>query len=110
MQNAMQINAFQPTGATQSFTAAATAPAAVLASGGADPSTQYQIVNAGTVVVQLGAATSAAVAQSNGSTVATSYPLLPTSRVVMTFPVNFYFSGVSTASALVYVTPGIGGI
>jgi hypothetical protein len=75
-------------------------------------SSQFEILNAGTVTVFLGYGNSAATANSNAqivSTTAPSYPLLPGTDKIITAPPGAYFTGITTSgNATVYITPGEG--
>lgn len=107
----MGIMAFTPMGNTVSITATVTAPTPVRAVSTTIGGTQYRVHNTGNVVVYLGvgdtaaAATSAANASINGSTIT----LVPSSVEIFTFNVNAYFTGItSSGSGVVYITPGDG--
>jgi len=107
----MGIMAFTPMGNTVSFTAAVTPPTPVQAVSTTVGGTQYRLHNTGNVVVFLGvggtaaAATSAANASVNGSTIS----LVPSSVEVFTFNANQFFTGAtSSGTGVVYITPGDG--
>lgn len=107
----MGINAFQKTGNTVVFTAAATAPTPVQALSTTLGGNQYRIINSGTTVVFLGYGKDAANATTNSATVTSSgaaFPLLPGTDEILTFVPNAYFTGVSTTNATIYITPGDG--
>ena len=107
----MGINAFQKTGNTVVFTAAVSAPTPVQALSTTLGGNQYRIINSGTTVVFLGYGKDAANATTNSATVTSSgaaFPLLPGTDEILTFVPNAYFTGVSTTSAIIYITPGDG--
>jgi hypothetical protein len=104
------IQAFQQSGNTVTFTAAASPPAPVqvpLTS----PGSQYLITNAGTTIVFLGYGATSAQATSNSATVTSTGPalvLLPGTSQPFTLGANLWFTGTSSSSAAVYITPGDG--
>ena len=108
----MSINAFNPMGNTVAFTANTAAPSAVQATGAGLGCNQYEVFNAGTVVVFLGWGTTAATANTNATVVTTTgagYPLLPGTDKILSAPPNAYFTGItSSGTATIYVTPGEG--
>ena len=108
----MGINAFTKTGNTVTFTAATTAPTPVQAASTTLGGNQYRIINAGTVTVFLGYGVTSSDATNNAVIVTSSqnsYPLLPNTDEILTFPPNAYFTGkTSTSTAVVYITPGDG--
>ena len=107
----MGINAFTKTGNTVTFTAASTAPTPVQVTNSTLGGNQYRIINAGTTVVFLGYGTSAANATAAAANVTSSgeaFPLLGGTDEILTFVPNAYFTGYSTANAVVYITPGDG--
>jgi hypothetical protein len=107
----MGINAFTKTGNTVTFTAAVTAPTPVQISNSTIGGNQYRIINSGTTVVFLGYGTTATDATNAAVTVTSAgpaFPLLPGTDEILTFVPNAYFTGVSTSSAVVYITPGDG--
>jgi hypothetical protein len=74
---------------------------------------QYRIVNSGTVTVFLGFGPTAAEAAANAvapvaGTPSNAMALLPGAIEVLRFTPNTYFSGLSSAAATVYITPGQG--
>jgi hypothetical protein len=72
---------------------------------------QYRILNAGLVTVFLGVGSTSAFATDNAATVTSSggsIPLLAGTDEIITFQPNAYFTGVSSSSAVVYITPGDG--
>ena len=104
-------NPFTPTGNTVVFTAAATAPAGVQASGNTIGPTQYLIQNSGNVTVFMGYGSTNAIAYAGAATVTSTgnaIPLLGGTVQVLTLQPNLFFTGVATASAPVYITPGEG--
>ncbi len=116
MSNNSQI-AFTPLGKTIVVAAAATAPAGIQAPVYAkfDPQNagQYRFINSGTVTVFLGTGTSAAEATANAVAPVAGTPsdaivLVPGSVEILRFNINTYFSGLSSAAATVYITPGQG--
>jgi len=107
----MGINAFTKTGNTVTFTAAVSAPTPVQVSNTTLGGNQYRIINSGTTVVFLGYGTTATDATNAAVTVTSTgpaFPLLPGTDEILTFVPNAYFTGVSTSSAVVYITPGDG--
>ena len=107
----MGINAFTKTGNTVTFTAGTVAPTPVQVTNSTIGGNQYRIINAGTTVVFLGYGTSAANATAASSNVTTSgeaFPLLGGTDEILTFVPNAYFTGTSTANAVIYITPGDG--
>jgi len=107
----MGINAFSKTGNTVTFTANVTAPTPVQALSTTLGGNQYRIINSGTSVVFLGYGVDAANATANAVIVTSSqnsFPLLPGTDEILTFMPNAYFTGVSTSSAIIYITPGDG--
>jgi len=107
----MGINAFTKTGNTVTFTAAVTAPTPVQCSSSTLGGNQYRIINSGTTTVFLGYGTDAANATTNSATVTSSggaFPLLPGTDEILTFVPNAYFTGTSSATAVIYITPGDG--
>jgi hypothetical protein len=116
MSNNSQI-AFNPQGKTIVVPAAATAPAGVQAPVLVrfDPQAtgQYRIVNAGTTTVFLGAGVSAADATAKAVAPVAGTPsdaivLLPGAVEILRFNKDTFFSGLSSAAATVYITPGQG--
>jgi len=107
----MGINAFTKTGNTVTFTAAVTAPTPVQCSSSTLGGNQYRIINSGTTTVFLGYGIDAANATTNSATVTSSggaFPLLAGTDEILTFVPNAYFTGTSTSSAVIYITPGDG--
>lgn len=107
--------AFLSLGETAVVAAAAVAPAGVQALATQSPGQagQYRIVNAGTNTVFLGvgptslAAQASAVAPIAGSP-SSAIPLLPGAVEILSFGELAFFSGLSSAAATVYITPGSG--
>jgi hypothetical protein len=107
----MGINAFSKTGNTITFTANVTAPTPVQALSTTLGGNQYRIINSGTSIVFLGYGIDAASATANAVIVTSSqgsFPLLPGTDEILTFMPNAYFTGVSTGSSVIYITPGDG--
>ena len=107
----MGINAFTKTGNTITFIAGVTAPTPVQVTNTTIGGNQYRIINSGTTVVFLGYGTTATDATNAAVTVTSTgpaFPLLPGTDEILTFVPNAYFTGVSTSSAVVYITPGDG--
>jgi hypothetical protein len=109
--------AFSPLGETILIAAAAIAPAGIQATvyPRFDPQNagQFRIVNAGDNTVFLGTGTSSAEATANAIAPIAGNPspaivLLPGAIEILRFNQSTYFSGLSSASATVYVTPGQG--
>lgn len=104
--------AFNPSGPIQSFTAAASAPTSVFATGTTQVGTQqYCITNTDTANdVVLGWGASDAEAKENAASInAKSYYLMHSTQVVVTASDDAYFTGIAVAStAVVKVQPGIG--
>ena len=108
----MGLNAFTKTGNTVSFTANVAAPTPVQCLSTTLGGNQYRIINAGTVTVFLGYASTSANATSNAAVVTTtgaSFPLLPSTDEILTFVPNAYFTGITASgTATIYITPGDG--
>ena len=107
----MGINAFSKTGNTVTFTAASSAPSPVQCGSSTLGGNQYRIINSGTTVVFLGYGVDAANATSSAVQVTSSqpaFPLLPGTDEILTFVPNAYFTGYSSTTAIVYITPGDG--
>ena len=107
----MGINAFSKTGNTIVFTAASSPPSPVQCGSTTIGGNQYRIINAGTTVVFLGYGTTASDATNAAATITTTgtaFPLLPSTDEILTFVPNAYFTGVSTSTAVIYITPGDG--
>ena len=103
--------AFSPTANSFVFTAANTAPTPVQVTSPNNTSCQYLIQNAGAVTVFMGVGTTSASANTNAVTItanSAAVPLLPGTAQVMTFTPSAFFTGVASANAVVYVTPGEG--
>lgn len=116
MSNNSQI-AFAPLGKTIVVAAAAVAPAGIQAPVYAkfDPQNtgQYRFINAGTTTVFLGTGASAAEATANAvapvaGTPSAAIVLLPGAVEILRFNQTTFFSGLSSAAATVYITPGQG--
>ena len=107
----MGINAFTKTGNTVTFLAAVSAPTPVQVTNTTIGGNQYRIINSGTTVVFLGYGTTASDATNAAATITTTgtaCPLLPSTDEILTFVPNAYFPGVSTSTAVIYITPGDG--
>ena len=107
----MGINAFTKTGNTVTFTANTSAPTPVQVTNTTIGGNQYRIINSGTTVVFLGYGTTASDATNAAATITstgTAFPLLPSTDEILTFVPNAYFTGVSTGTAVIYITPGDG--
>jgi len=107
----MGINAFSKTGNTVTFTAFTSTPTPVQCSSTTLGGNQYRIINSGTTLVFLGYGIDAANATSSAVAVTstgTAFPLLPGTDEILTFVPNAYFTGYSSANAVVYITPGDG--
>ena len=107
----MGINAFTKTGNTVTFTANTSAPTPVQVTNTTIGGNQYRIINTGTTVVFLGYGTTASDATNAAATITTTgtaFPLLPSTDEILTFVPNAYFTGVSTSTAVIYITPGDG--
>jgi hypothetical protein len=109
--------AFTPLGKTVAVAAAGTAPSGVQAPvyEKFDPQNagQYRFINAGGTTVFLGTGATAAEATANSVAPVAGTPtaaivLLPGAVEILRFNKDTYFSGLSSASATVYVTPGQG--
>lgn len=109
--------AFAPLGKTVVVAAAAVAPAGIQApvTTSYDPqnSGQYRFVNSGAVTVFLGFGSSADIAKANAvaptaGTPTYSVVLIAGAVAILRFNIATYFSGLSSAPATVYVTPGQG--
>jgi hypothetical protein len=116
----MSINsqiAFAPLGKTIVVAAASSAPtgiqAPVYAKIDAQNAGQFRITNSGTTTVFLGTGSSAADATANAvapvaGTPSAAIVLLAGTVAILRFNQNTYFSGLSSSSATVYITPGQG--
>lgn len=109
--------AFNPQGNTVVVAAAAVAPSGVQApvniKFNEQETGQVRIVNAGTNLVHLGVGPTAAAAQANAVAAAAGapaagIPLVAGAVEILRFNQNTYFSGLSSAAATVYITPGQG--
>ena len=107
----MGINAFQKTGNTVTFIAGVAAPSPVQCVSTTLGGNQYRIINSGSQLVFLGYGIDAANATTNAANVTSTglaFPLLAGTEEILTFAPNAYFTGTSTANAVVYITPGDG--
>ena len=96
------------TAASTAPTGAQVAPSAGYATGGAHI---YRVANTGSVTVWLGVSNTAAGAQTNAAKPATTgagIPILAGAVELFSFDSSSYFSGYSTASCEVAITPGVG--
>lgn len=109
--------AFAPLGKTAVVAAAASAPAGIQAPVYAkfDPQNagQFRFVNAGTTTVFLGTGSTAAEATANAVAPVAGNPspaivLVPGAVEILRFNQTTFFSGLSSAAATVYITPGQG--
>ena len=109
--------AFAPLGKTIVVAAAAVAPAGIQAPVYVkfDPQNagQFRFVNAGNTTVFLGAGVSATDATANAvapvaGTPSAAIVLVAGAVEILRFNQNTYFSGLSSAAATVYITPGQG--
>lgn len=109
--------AFAPLGKTIVVAAAASAPVGIQAPVYAkfDPQNagQYRFINNGTTTVFLGTGPSAAEATANAvapvaGTPSAAIVLVPGAVEVLRFNQDTFFSGLSSAAATVYITPGQG--
>jgi hypothetical protein len=109
--------AFTPLGKTIVVAATGTAPTGVQApvyeKFNPQNAGQYRFVNAGTNTVFLGTGASATEATANAVAPVAGTPsdaivLVPGAVEVLRFNINTYFSGLSSAAATVYITPGQG--
>ena len=109
--------AFTPLGNTIAVAAAGTAPSGIQAPVYAkfDPQNagQYRFINAGTTTVFLGTGASATEATANAvapvaGTPSAAIVLVPGAVEILRFNKDTFFSGLSSSSATVYVTPGQG--
>lgn len=109
--------AFAQLGKTIVVAAAASAPAGIQAPVYAkfDPQNagQYRFINNGTTTVFLGTGASAAEATANAvapvaGTPSSAIVLVPGAVEILRFAQDTYFSGLSSAAASVYITPGQG--
>jgi hypothetical protein len=116
MSNNSQI-AFNPLGKTVVVPAAGTASTAVqapvLAKYNPQNTGQYRFVNAGLTTVFLGTGPTAALAQAAAVAPVAGSPsdaivLVPGAVEILRFNIDTFFSGLSSAAATVYVTPGQG--
>ena len=109
--------AFAPLGKTVVIPAAASAPtgvqALVDARFDAQSTGQYRIINSSAYTVFLGVGSTAAIATANAvapiaGTPSSAIVLVPGAVEILRFNINTYFSGLSSAAATVYITPGQG--
>jgi hypothetical protein len=116
MSNNSQI-AFNPLGKTVVVPAAAVAStgvqAPVLPKYNPQNAGQYRFINAGTTTVFLGTGPTAALAQAAAVAPVAGTPsdaivLVPGAVEILRFNIDTFFSGLSSAAATVYVTPGQG--
>jgi len=116
MSNNSQI-AFTPIGQTIVVAAAAVAPTGIRAPVNgklnAQNAGQFRIVNAASTTVFLGTGGTAAIATANAVAPTAGVPtsaivLLPGAVEIIRFNINTYFSGLSSAAATLYITPGQG--
>lgn len=101
---------FLPLGDTITITAATTAPSGVKPTAQVWPPTDnhYRIVNAGTVTAFLGVGGDATSSTAK-ALVASGVPILPGAVEVLRFPVDSFFSAItSSGTATIYVTVGEG--
>lgn len=110
------VTGFAPLGNSVAISASTTAPTAVQIPSNASPQTsglqQFRLVNSGanTVFLGVGATASAALASAVVITSGqSSIALLSGSVEILSFPMNSYFTGLtSTATSVVYIVPGQG--
>jgi hypothetical protein len=116
MSNNSQI-AFNPLGKTVVVPAAGTAStgvqAPVLPKYNPQNAGQYRFINAGLTTVFLGTGPTAALAQAAAvapiaGTPSDAIVLVPGAVEILRFNIDTFFSGLSSAAATVYVTPGQG--
>ena len=109
--------AFAPLGNTVVIPAAAVAStgvqALVDARFNAQAVGQYRIINSSANTVFLGVGSTAAIATANAvapvaGTPSAAIVLVPGAVEILRFNINTYFSGLSSAAATVYITPGQG--
>jgi hypothetical protein len=109
--------AFAPLGNTVVVPAAAVAPAGVqalvLPKFDAQGTGQYRIINSSVNIVFLGIGGTAAEATANAvapiaGTPSSAIVLVPGAVEILRFTANTFFSGLSSAAATVYITPGQG--
>jgi hypothetical protein len=109
--------AFNPQGKTVVIAATTTAPTGLQAPVDTkytpQATGQYRIVNSGTVAVFLGFGSTAAIATANAVAAVAGTPsnaivLLPGTIEVLRFTPEIFFSGLASAAASVYITPGQG--
>lgn len=106
---------FVPLGNTVTFLANTAVPTAVQAPQGLANNVsfcQYRIFNSGQNLIFLGVGANATTANNNAvvvTTTANTIPVLPGSLEILSFPVNSYFTGItSSGTSQIYVTPGLG--
>jgi hypothetical protein len=109
--------AFTPLGKTIVVAAAGTAPTGVQApvyeKFNPQNAGQYRFINNGTTTVFLGTGPTAALAQAAAVAPVAGTPsdaivLVPGAVEILRFNIDTYFSGLSSAAATVYITPGQG--
>ena len=109
--------AFAPLGKTIVVAAAASAPTGIQApiyeKFNPQNTGQYRFINAGSTTVFLGTGSSAAEATANAvapvaGTPSAAIVLVPGAVEILRFNIDTYFSGLSSAAATVYITPGQG--
>lgn len=104
---------FTNQGNTYVFTSDATAPTPVQVVSSSGAANTYLITNTGNYTVFLGVGTSAATATAN-AVIPTAgnpqrcIPILPGTAQTFNLWANAFFTGISSAASVVYVTPGDG--
>jgi hypothetical protein len=110
------VTGFAPLGNSIAISASTSAPTAIQAPTNSSLQTsnlqQFRFVNSGANTVFLGVGATAASAATNAVLITTSQAsvcLLPGSVEVLSFPMNSYFTGItSTGTSVVYIVPGQG--
>jgi sugar/nucleoside kinase (ribokinase family) len=107
----MGINAFTKTGNTVTFTAGTVAPTPVQVTNttiGGNSISNHQFWYYSRFLGYGTDAANATAASANVTTSGSAFPLLPSTDEILTFVPNAYFTGTSTANAVIYITPGDG--
>lgn len=110
-QNA-QIQPFQLSGNTITFTAAVTCPTPVQATTAPNTTVQYVVTNTGAVAAFISFGTAAQATANCVIPTATAqavYVILPLTQITITAYANSFFTGITGSStAVIYVSPGVG--
>ena len=110
------VTGFMPLGNSIAITGATSAPTAIQAPSNAalqtSSSQQFRVVNAGINTIFLGVGATASAAANNAVAITSSQgavPLLSGSVEILSFPMNSYFTALtSSGTSVLYITPGQG--